>query len=257
MNVETRQQTALFYDRQYDADGYSAAIDHQSAQVVRDFVARFRLESARILEVGCGRGFFQDMVSDWTGVDLSPNARRYIKKKFVCASADELPFEDGSFDALWSIHVLEHVVQIDRALAEICRVVSTGGLVLLKPAWFCRSWASEGYQVRPWVDFDWRGKLVKASIPVRDAVLVRLPGVAVRRLWRELAESAYRPHPLRYRKLRANFETFWQADSDACNSLDPYDIMKWFQQRGWEAVDRPGRWGRLRVRGGALVFRKP
>ena len=46
-------------------------------------------------------------------------------------SADHLEFEDGSFDAVVSFHAVEHIPPLDRALAEIRRVVRPGGTVLL------------------------------------------------------------------------------------------------------------------------------
>jgi ubiquinone/menaquinone biosynthesis C-methylase UbiE len=41
----------------------------------------------------------------------------------------ELPFEDGFFDAAYATESLEHAVEIERAVAEICRVVKPGGRI--------------------------------------------------------------------------------------------------------------------------------
>ncbi|MEJ7730041.1 MAG: methyltransferase domain-containing protein [Polyangiaceae bacterium] len=46
------------------------------------------------------------------------------------ASATELPFADATFDVTCSFKVLAHVPDIDRALAEMVRVVRPGGYVL-------------------------------------------------------------------------------------------------------------------------------
>src|SRR5205823_8771053 len=46
-------------------------------------------------------------------------------------SMTELPFEDGFFDAAYATESLEHAVEIERAVREICRVVKTGGRIAI------------------------------------------------------------------------------------------------------------------------------
>jgi ubiquinone/menaquinone biosynthesis C-methylase UbiE len=43
----------------------------------------------------------------------------------------ELPFADGFFDAAYATESLEHAVEIERAVAEICRVVKPGGRIAI------------------------------------------------------------------------------------------------------------------------------
>ena len=43
----------------------------------------------------------------------------------------ELPFEDGFFDCAYATESLEHAVEIERAVAEICRVVKKGGRIVV------------------------------------------------------------------------------------------------------------------------------
>jgi ubiquinone/menaquinone biosynthesis C-methylase UbiE len=43
------------------------------------------------------------------------------------ADAEDLPFDDGSFDLVYSWGVLHHTPQMDRALAEAQRVLAPGG----------------------------------------------------------------------------------------------------------------------------------
>lgn len=246
-----------FYAAQFSQESYVARPDGQAEQLVRQFVADYELASKRVLEIGCGRGWLQDIVADWTGVDIVDTVRPYIRKPFFCASADALPFPSDSFDAIWSIHVLEHVPALEQALAEIQRVLRPGGVALLKPAWFCRSWAAEGYAVRPWRDLGWYGKLVKASIPLRNSVWFRLPGVFCKRAIHETQALFSAPTRLHHGLLRPNYEVFWQADSDACNSIDPHDLLLWFASRGWRIAGRQSVIERVMVRGGGLVLQKP
>jgi ubiquinone/menaquinone biosynthesis C-methylase UbiE len=43
----------------------------------------------------------------------------------------ELPFDVGFFDAAYATESLEHAVEIERAVAEICRVVKPGGRIAI------------------------------------------------------------------------------------------------------------------------------
>ena len=174
------------------------------------------------------------MVLDYTGVDLASSLSAYYHKPFVAVADAKLPFADASFDAVFSYATYEHIPDIDTALEELVRVLKAGGICLLAPAWHTRSWFAEGYAVRPYSSLAFRQKLIKASIPIRDGWLIRYPFVFVRRL---VHLGGYllrcgRPTALKYRKLKANYVEYWQSDSDACNSLDPFDVILWFRSRG-------------------------
>ena len=43
----------------------------------------------------------------------------------------ELPFEDGFFDGAYATESLEHAVEIEKAVSEICRVVKPGGRIAI------------------------------------------------------------------------------------------------------------------------------
>jgi ubiquinone/menaquinone biosynthesis C-methylase UbiE len=96
----------------------------------------------KILDVGCGSGIWLDRLRqqfgvDGVGVDLSPNSL----KEAVSASSEDiafiggdisyLPLQDGFFDVVFSLDVLEHVVEQDRCLREMVRVLKPGGRLLL------------------------------------------------------------------------------------------------------------------------------
>lgn len=250
----------LFYDREYAADSYSAlgAEGHQHQAVVQRFVRDFALKGKRCVEVGCGRGAFQDLVDDYTGIDLSTALSPAMHKPFVIASATTLPFAENSFDALWTIAVLEHVPGPELALEEMRRVLKPGGVILLLPAWQCRLWAADGYQVRPYSDFSIKGKLIKASIPIRDSVAFRSAFVFPRRVLNtvrnRLAARKSRAVPFRIRELEANFSHFWAADGDAVNWMDPFDAIEWFTSRGDQCLSHSRLIQQFFVRTGALVF---
>ena len=51
--------------------------------------------------------------------------------KVQAAWMTELPFRDGFFDAAYAVESLEHAVEIEAAVREICRVVKRGGTVVI------------------------------------------------------------------------------------------------------------------------------
>jgi SAM-dependent methyltransferase len=90
---------------------------------------------ARVLEVGCGWGELAARIERELGcslvaVDLSPRMVELARERGVdarVADVQELPFEDGEFDAAVAAWMLYHVPDLDRGLAELARVLRPGG----------------------------------------------------------------------------------------------------------------------------------
>lgn len=219
----------------YEEVARAAAEASDVQGLVRAFVAHQHLADKRILEVGSGRGYLQDVVQDYTGLDISETVANRYHKPFIVASATAMPFPENSFDAIWSIWVLEHIPEPEAALREMRRVLKPGGVLLLAPAWNCSPWAPDGFVVRPYSDFNWRGKLIKASLPVLDFVTsFRSPIRAVR--W--LQYKTFGPGTsLRFHRLRPNYKVYWQADSDAAISIDRHEVALWFRSRGDDCLN--------------------
>jgi SAM-dependent methyltransferase len=228
-------------DHVYVEMGRGAGESLGITEVVGRFVERNDLQGASVLEVGAGSGTLQDLVEDYTGLDIAASAARYFHKPFVHGSATDLPFEDDTFDVIWTVWTLEHVPNPERALQEMRRVVKPGGLLLLVPAWNNTSWAADGYDVRPYSDFDLGGKLIKASLALRGNKLYQyaylVSARTVRRtLWSLSGEG---PSAFHYRRLTPNYDHYWQEDSDAINSLDPHEMMLWHLSRGDQCLNCP------------------
>jgi SAM-dependent methyltransferase len=92
------------------------------------------LEGRRVLDAGCGVGTYVTAFRRFTdlacGVDLDPKKVAQATGEGGCvqvASVEALPFADGSFDAVLSHEVIEHVDDDRAAVAEAVRVLRPGG----------------------------------------------------------------------------------------------------------------------------------
>jgi ubiquinone/menaquinone biosynthesis C-methylase UbiE len=98
----------------------------------------------RVLDVGCGPGgLLCEMArrhAGWralAGLDLSPGmvakaaaSSEGLGISWFVGDAQTLPLPDGSFDVVMARHMLYHVPDIERALAEAARVLQPGGYLL-------------------------------------------------------------------------------------------------------------------------------
>jgi len=221
----------------------NTAIAAKIPEAVVEFVSKFGLNGKKVLEVGAGSGLLQDIVNDYTALDISPTARQFFHKPFVEASATNMPFPDDSFDALWSIWVLEHIPNPEKALLEMRRVVKPGGHILLLVANDVDRYAAQGYRVRPYSDFNFWGKLKKATTLIADSTAFYNLQFRQVRLLRSLgARLGGGPSRLRFIKLDANYEQYWVNDSDACISVSYHEVLLWFTSRGDQCLNCSSEW---------------
>lgn len=107
-----------------------------------NLTARFQGRQFRLLDVGCGRGFYFPLYAAVgarvTGVELDAAALRAAEPRAAAAGAvvlsaraERLPFEDGSFEAVVMSEILEHLDSPQQALDEAFRVLSPDGLLLV------------------------------------------------------------------------------------------------------------------------------
>ena len=93
-----------------------------------------------LLDAGCGDGgvarLLLEKVRGVVAIDVEPwpTWRDGPGLTFQTANAEQLPFEDASFDVVHSKDSLHHMASPERALAEYRRVVKPGGSVLIVEA---------------------------------------------------------------------------------------------------------------------------
>ena len=189
---------------EFDADAASRVeaayttpdITHQRAAVV----AALGLEPGeRVLDIGVGPGFLAaEMAAEVgtggrvCGIDISESmldiaARREAgpeaaSLELQVGGAEEIPFDDESFDAVVTTQVLEYVPDIGRALAEIRRVLSPGGRALiLDTDWDSLVWHAPDGELMARVLVAWEEHLADPHLP--------------RRLGRSLREAGFEAGP--------------------------------------------------------------
>jgi len=130
--------TQTYYDRfaaGYEAErhhGYHRLIDELELELVRKYG-----EGRDVFEAGCGTGLLLRETATFAraavGLDLSrgmllPARARGLR--VVQGSLTDVPLPAASFDLVYSMKVLAHVPPIERAIAELARLVRPGGHLL-------------------------------------------------------------------------------------------------------------------------------
>ncbi|HYV03312.1 MAG TPA: class I SAM-dependent methyltransferase [Blastocatellia bacterium] len=103
-----------------------------------------RWRDCEVLEVGCGLGTdavnFARHGARYTGVDLTETSIDLVRRRFQLeelpatlrtADAENLPFDDESFDLVYSHGVLHHTPDTQRAINEVHRVLKPGGTAMV------------------------------------------------------------------------------------------------------------------------------
>lgn len=97
------------------------------------------LTDRHVLDVGCGKGRFARVLREQNpravicGLDISEAMLACVPAGIdvVSGSMTELPFAASAFDAVYATESLEHAVEIERAVDEMCRVLKPGGRLVI------------------------------------------------------------------------------------------------------------------------------
>jgi ubiquinone/menaquinone biosynthesis C-methylase UbiE len=128
-----------FNEAAADEEHFPSSIDPRiyHVQLIIEFFGD--LAGKRVLDAGCGKGRFARVLAKrypsakLCGLDIAEAMLRHVPAGVSpCAgSLTELPFATSAFDAAYATESLEHAVDIDAAVAELCRVVKPGGRIVV------------------------------------------------------------------------------------------------------------------------------
>lgn len=91
----------------------------------------------RILDLGCANGWNMSRFRQYgrapIGLDVVPERVRLARAHgpVLLASGLDVPLADGSFDVVYVQHVLHHIGDVDKALAEARRLLRPNGILFL------------------------------------------------------------------------------------------------------------------------------
>jgi arsenite methyltransferase len=171
-----------------------------------------------ILEVGCGGGFYAYEVAPCVGssgrvcaIDISDDQINAARERCVelgwveCQTMDvlDMSYADASFDAVYSVQVLEYVSAVDDALRQIVRVLKPGGrLVVYSTNWSSIVWYSPNHERMKRILEAWDQHAPHANLPTTLSARLRDMGI------QPLGQQAV---PILNRSFHQNSYSYWIA----------------------------------------------
>lgn len=99
-----------------------------------------KVKGKKVLDIGCGPGLYANVLrkrgAEVHGIDISEKEIEIAKQHykgidFRVSSASALPYSNGYFDLVLIALAFTHFDDMDKALGEACRVLRTGGRLLI------------------------------------------------------------------------------------------------------------------------------
>jgi SAM-dependent methyltransferase len=230
VNVRYHDLASESYDSKWGID-YGAKGAAQVLGKMQKALGQPLRPMGRGLEIGAGTGYFslnllkQGILTGVTCTDVSPGMletlsgsaeRLGLDVETVICDAEQLPFENDSFDVVFGHAVLHHIPDLPQAFREFRRVLKPGGVIA-----FCGEPSRTGDRL--------------ASYPKRAAL-------AVAPLWRRALRA--RPHV-------GSGPVPWGKDEEA--SLEPYVDVHAFAPSDLERAAHDAGFETVRVRGEELA----
>lgn len=131
--MEIKQAIGLGYDKIAEKIYVSDAFYNECLGMEKNYFGD-------ILDIGCGQGIilkklkesWGDKIKNLTGIELSEKllamaGKNVPEARLLMADAENLPFSDDAFDFVIMTDVFQYLLDFDRALEEVKRVLKPGG----------------------------------------------------------------------------------------------------------------------------------
>ena len=145
-NTRYHDAAADEYDAKWDIDFGATGQKQVRQKLLKALGGRDGRSFGDGLEIGSGTGYFSlnllqlGAIQRLTATDISPGMLKRlastaeglgleVEVETVQTEAEELPFEDESFDLVFGHAVLHHIPDLERAFAEFRRVLRPGGAI--------------------------------------------------------------------------------------------------------------------------------
>lgn len=129
-----------YFKKYSQGQGYLKQKNNPTAQKRLNELKVLTKTKGRLLDIGCGYGFFLDKAEKAMfktyGIDMSSHALAKIQnnhhKYRLDVSQNKLPFKNNFFDVITLHHVLEHITNPSFLLGEIWRVLKRNGILFIE-----------------------------------------------------------------------------------------------------------------------------
>ncbi|MBG85451.1 MAG: hypothetical protein CMO80_00930 [Verrucomicrobiales bacterium] len=173
----------------------------------------------RALDVGCGVGQVVHQLDkkgvEAHGVDVSePNIQkaREVSDRVEAYDGRRLPFEDGFFDSVGALNVLEHVDEPEAFIADLVRVAKPDGKIVISSPNFLRVLGFRDYHYRM------RGIGNKLS--------------NLRRLMAKRSQMKNKPDEVQFERMKPIIREKFQPDDDAIVVTNMLEMMFFLEKNG-------------------------
>ncbi len=133
---------ADYYQKSVERNIFQRLYHVSRLHTVSAMIAESRKKEGNVLDVGCASGWLLSEIANrypkfrFTGVDAYKKAINYGRNhysniQFLWGDAHRLPFPKNTFDLVLCVNVLEHVVDPEKIMGEIYKVLKTNGVVII------------------------------------------------------------------------------------------------------------------------------
>jgi len=135
----TIDQQKDYWDNRWDKTRIPNDWMIRRGQTILSFLSGAKIEQPKILDIGCGTGWFTaelTKIGSATGIDLSEKAielarSRYPDVTYIAGNLYDEYFPDKTFDVVVAQEVIPHVQDQERFLEIIRAILKPGGYLIL------------------------------------------------------------------------------------------------------------------------------
>jgi len=152
-------------------------LDLQLLTIYRDLKKQLPTYQGNILDVGCGQSPYRFLLAKETsyfGIDIVDAEKFDYRNPLITPfNGEDIPFEDGKFDAFLCTEVLEHVEKYQKLTDEIFRVLKKGGAGIVTIPWSAR------YHYIPWDYFRYTPSSLRTIFSKFSSVVIKARGTDI------------------------------------------------------------------------------
>jgi len=117
------------------AEGYNELHSREQLDKIKTILRHLQMSDETVLDVGCGTALYAYLFRNYKGIDPSKGMLDESSADVIKGVAEDLPFEDKSFDIVMSISAIHNFEDYKKGIAEMKRVAKKRIIItLLKKA---------------------------------------------------------------------------------------------------------------------------